>query len=47
MKAIESSNAEDYANKYSTQIQVQLLCSNAKQAKVLIYWKGKLFEKYE
>jgi hypothetical protein len=43
-KAITLSNAQEYANNYNTQLQVQLLCSGIKTAKVVIYWEGKLFE---
>jgi hypothetical protein len=43
-KAITLSNAQEYADNYNTQLQIQMLCSGIKSAKVVIYWEGKLFE---
>jgi len=42
-KAITLSNAQEYTDNYNTQLQMQLLCSGLKTAKVVIYWEGKLF----
>lgn len=43
-KAITVCNAQEYADNYNTQLQIQMLCSGIKSAKVVIYFEGKLFE---
>lgn len=43
-KPIDGHNAQAYADNYEAQLQIQLLCSGLKTARVVIYRDGKLFE---